>query len=325
MSPAQPVPTLPVQPPVTTLAGHWPVLSGARIRELASARRPHWRVTTPAGAFELWHSSLLQEPAELAARVLLGALLRQRGVPCPRTVAAAGGREFVLVDGRMWTLTESVTGAAFDDDSPDQLAAVAGTLAAYHRAVADVPVAYAEPDVLQQLRSRADALRPDRFWLGQVSDVLATMQPLSPLLPRLVMHGAAHRGSFLFRGDEVVCLFDIDSARPGPRVQDVAVALTDLVSPPPRSGSASRRPLDVFRAAGYLRAYAAVSPLTAAEQRALPVLVRARLLLEVLDALQRLRAGAGDEAAVLRAGAQVLWLANHHPDLARVVKVCGHG
>lgn len=315
---------LPVRPPVRALAGHWPLLDGTALRGLPASRSRHWRIPTAAGVFVLRHTRAVEEPAALAARLRLGALLHRRGLPWPRTVPGAGGREFAVVDGRMWTLTEAVAGTGFDDGSPAHLRAIARTLADYHRAVAEAPVAYAESEVVQQLQCRADQLPGDRFWQAQAAEVVLALRRLSPLLPRLVMHGGAGPGSFVFHGDDVACLRDADSARPGPRVQDLAVVLEDLLVPRSGSDPANRAGLDVFRAAGYLRGYGAVSPLTAAEQRALPLLMRARLLVEVSDAVDRSR---GDAAAatVVDARDRVRWLVSHHRDLARVARVCARG
>jgi homoserine kinase type II len=326
-SPPQPHPCEPelsVRPPVRALAGHWPLLDGTALRGLPASRSRHWRIPTPAGVFVLRHTRAVEEPSALAARLRLGALLHRRGLPWPRTVPGAGGREFAVVDGRMWTLTEAVAGTGFDDGSPAHLHAIARTLAEYHRAVADAPVAYAEPDVVQQLQGGTYQLPGDRFWQAQVAEVVVALRQLSPLLPRLVMHGGAGPDSFVFHGDAVACLRDADSARPGPRVQDLPVVLEDLRVPRSGSDRAYRAPLDVFRAAGYLRAYGAVSPLTAAEQRALPLLMRARLLVEVLDVADRSR-GESAAAAVRDARDRVRWLVGHHLDLARVARVCARG
>jgi homoserine kinase type II len=188
------------------------------VSALAGGRAEVMRATTSDGVFvfkpadEPAHLEL----AEVATKVLAGAGIRQAG-PL-RTTAGQ------LVGDSGYTAAEFLPGTIYLRPTRTQAMAVMRHLAAYHVALADVPVpaAVAEADTIWTRVTTADYLITelpdlvDRFGppasgqrvvaaaLGQIETSLAQIRSL----PRQLVHGDIGPDNVLMDGEEVVAIVD---------------------------------------------------------------------------------------------------------------------
>lgn len=311
--------------PLGRLAGLWPLGGWGVVEAVPAGKNEHLRLVAGDGTFYLRRSFRSKRRTELVAQLGLMRTLDGRGLPVPRAVPSRQGNDHEEVDGRFWVVTEAIDGAPFDDASPAHVAALGRTLARYHQLVSDLPADGGEPELVGGLRRSAGEPGLEPELRGRAERLAGALSAVLPDLPRCVVHGGARRGSLLFDGDEVVGVLDLDSAHPDVRVLDLAVAVHDVGKVYTRAGAADHKvALDLRRVAGLLDAYAGAGALTAAEARALPLLVEAKRLKRALGRIARACRGeplsVNDHAKIALERRRLRWLDAHG---GRLHEICG--
>lgn len=205
--------------------------------------------------------------------------LAQHGIPVPDPAPDADGDLLHTVCGKPAAVVNRLAGSSELAPGPAHCAAVGGMLARMHLAGRDfdrrqpnlrglawwnetVPVVlpYVEP-------AQAALLRSELAYQNHVADSAAYAA-----LPRGPVHADLFRDNVMFDGDRLSGFFDFYFAGVDTWLFDLAVCLNDWCVDLP-TGAA-----DAARSASFLRAYQAVRPLTAAERRLLPAMLRAGAL-----------------------------------------------
>jgi len=198
-------------------------------------------VATPGGdlVVQRLNPAVFPDPEAVTANIVL----LHRRLPCtgllPEPVRAADGRWLLHDESGAWRAWRRVPGAApVPGPTPAAVTAAARLLGRFHRSVAALdPAAFAETlpgfhDPARRLARLRDVVAADpcRRAAG-VTDELARAEEAAPLatlaadlttrVPRRVAHYDAKLDNVLFRGDEAVCLVDLDTVMPGAWFWDV--------------------------------------------------------------------------------------------------------
>jgi homoserine kinase type II len=165
--------------------------------------------------------------AEVAYEADLVDHLAARGVPTPRPVAAASGRPFADVGGKLVTLFPWIEGHHTEAPSPDETRAVGAALARVHLAGEDFPRRRESRYAPALILERARALAARGHLPVDVAAVLGEVIPALGDLPpsrRGVIHGDLFPDNVLFASSGAL-LLDFEQASDGTLVYDLAVAL----------------------------------------------------------------------------------------------------
>ena len=231
--------------------------------------------------------------------------LRAAGLPLVAPVPTKSGDDGVSTDEGFWELTPYVAGREHRHGDRHELASLARTLAAFHRAGARIRATANPPPPHQQFRlavpgTTVSARLDDPAVMGTALRTLlpaleesarAVARRMLELLDRIashfdgplysgidtyIVHGDLHPANLLFDDNGAVAgLFDLDWATPAPRVRDLADMVWFFAGAPSTDGqdiwalTAARR-VDKELACLLLREYDALLPLTPAEIAALP-------------------------------------------------------
>jgi len=307
--------------PLAELASLWPLGGWSSVSTVAQGKNEHLRVVAGDGVHYLRRSYRAKPSGELAGQLRLMRILCERGFPAPEVVPAANGADYVELFGRLWIATRGIAGTPFDDRSREHLWAMGRTLAHYHRVVADLPAAPAEPSVLAELRALGGERDLEPALRSRTAHIVGRLDGLLPHLPRVMVHGGARRGSFVFAGERVAGVLDFDSAHPDVRVLDLAVAIHDVGKVYTLPGSADHKvALDLDRATELLAAYSRDTPPTPPEFEALLLLLEAKRLKRGLGRRSRERNGEtlsdNDYAKIQLEDHRLAWLDEHRHALA---------
>lgn len=240
-------------------------------------------VETPAGRFVLTVFERLGFE-ELPYYLRLMQHLAQRGLPVPEPRTDANGELLHTLCGKPAAVVGRLPGRSNLAPDADHCRSVGQVLARMHLAGADFK--------LQQPNLRGLA-----WWTESVPVVRAHLTPAQrelieselafaqqlaasaafAVLPRGQVHGDLFRDNVMFDsiaggGDELTGLFDFYFAGTDTLLFDVAVSLNDWAI------DVDTGQLDDDRAAAFIRAYAQVRPLSSAEQRLLPAVMRGAAL-----------------------------------------------
>lgn len=310
--------------PLDELADLWPLGGWLELERVPGGKNEHLRLVAGDGVHYLRRSYRSKSREELVSQLALMRLLRSRGFPAPEIVPARTGADHAEIDGRLWVATRGVEGTPFDDGSPAHLRALGRTLGLYHQVVADQPAAAGEPILLAELRRRVGGGDLEPGLHARAARVVEQLTALLPDLPRVTVHGGARRSSLIFDGDQVVGVLDFDSAHPDVRVLDLAIAVHDVGKVYTRLGEADHKvALDLDRIARLLGAYGDEVRPTAAEVKALPLLLEAKRLKRGLGRRLRLVDGEvlseNDHAKIRLEDSRLAWLDEHRD---AVVAVC---
>jgi homoserine kinase type II len=205
--------------------------------------------------------------------------LAQHGIPVPDPAPDADGDLLHTVCGKPAAVVNRLAGSSELAPGPAHCAAVGGMLARMHLAgrtfdrrqpnlrglawwneTVPVVLPYVEP-------AQAALLRSELAYQNHVADSAAYAA-----LPRGPVHADLFRDNVMFDGDRLSGFFDFYFAGVDTWLFDLAVCLNDWCVDLP-TGAA-----DAQRSASFLEAYQAVRPLTAAERRLLPAMLRAGAL-----------------------------------------------
>ena len=205
--------------------------------------------------------------------------LAQRGLPVPGPHANASGAILHRVRGKPAALVDRLPGQHHLAPDAAHCASVGTLLARMHGAVADFAPSQPNLRGLEWWRSTLPQVLPhldaDRRHLATSElhyqeEVAASA--LYATLPRGAIHADLFRDNALFDGDRLVGVLDFYFAGVDALAFDIAVCLNDWCI-----DLATGR-LAVDRALALVDAYAALRPLTSAERRLLPALMRAAAL-----------------------------------------------
>jgi len=209
--------------------------------------------------------------------------LAGRGIPVPAPHADADGEILHRVGDKPAALVDRLPGSPCLAPDIAHCEAVGAMLARMHLAGLDYPRAQPHPRGLDWWLQTAPIVRPhlDAAQCALLDAELVFQQQVAAsdaarALPRGAIHGDLFRDNAMFRtapqGDLLTGFFDFYFAGSDALLFDIAVCLNDWCADP-----ASGR-LDEMRAAAFVRAYAAVRPLSGDEARLMPAMLRAAAL-----------------------------------------------
>ncbi len=209
--------------------------------------------------------------------------LAAKGIPVPAPQADAQGHLVQRVAGKPASVVTRLPGSHRLLPDAAHCAQVGAMLARMHLAGADFDLQQPHlrglawwtetvPVVLPHLDSRQAALLRDELEFQQH----LAASPTGQALPRGPIHADLFRDNVMFddtAGPDRLCgFFDFYFAGTDTFLFDIAVCLNDWCT------DAASGALDELRAAAFVDAYEGVRPLTGAERRALPALLRAAAL-----------------------------------------------
>jgi homoserine kinase type II len=213
--------------------------------------------------------------------------LAQRGIPVPEPQALPGsasadnpdGRLLHTVCGKPAAVVDKLRGHSELSPTPAHCAAVGEMLARMHLAGRDFPRNQPNlrglpwwnetvPVVLPHVdEAQAALLRSELAFQNHIAQGSAYAA-----LPRGPVHADLFRDNVMFEDGRLTGFFDFYFAGVDSWLFDIAVCLNDWCIDLPSGAN------DEARADAFLRAYAAVRPLAAAERRLLPAMLRAGAL-----------------------------------------------
>lgn len=215
-------------------------------------------------------------PERIVETLRLTSDLAERGVPCPRPLAAPGTGALVsMLRGKPAALVPFVEGVAVTAPRPEHLEALGRALAGLHLAGADLPFGRGgahRAETLCPLAERlAGAIRVAEPALARlmVAEAAAQAELAEGELPSGVLHADLFLDNVLFDGGappQVKALLDFHLAGRGPFLYDLAVVLDDAGW----GGGGVRGE----RARALLGSYRALRPLDPAEISLLPGYLR---------------------------------------------------
>lgn len=248
--------------------------------------------------------------------------LARRGLPVPEPHADASGQILHVVAGKPAALVDRLPGSHPASPTAVQCRAMGTLLARLHREAQDAPLSQPNPRGLAWCARTAAEIGPllEAAQRELLDAEVAFAQHLAASaahasLPRGPIHADLFRDNSMFDGDRVTGVFDFYFAGVDAWAYDMAVCLNDWCI-----DLASGR-LDEARAAAFVAGYESERPLTGAEQRLMPALLRTaalRFWISRLDDFLRPREASlltahdpGHFERVLRARRETPW----HPRL----------
>jgi len=225
-------------------------------------------------------------PRELDFYLALQDHLAARAIPCPRPLAAAGGRLWRPLAGKPAALFNCLPGACIEVATAAHCRALGTMLARLHLAGADFPAPLPNPcghDWRERTGRRlAPALPADERGRLLAELDFQAAQDYSEL-PRGIIHGDLFRDNVLWQNSgELSGVLDFYFAGADSLLFDLAVVANDWCA-------------EAGQLAALIAGYSALRPLTPGEEAAWPALRRAaalRFWLLRLDARQHPRPGA---------------------------------
>lgn len=213
-------------------------------------------------------------PEELPYYLELMAFLAQRGIPCPKPVADAGGGFVNSLNGKPAALVSRLKGAVLEHPQPQHCREVGTFLARLHLAGRDYPAVMPNPRGAQWRLDTARKVMPklsteDRALLA---DELVYQAGLAwNTLPQGVIHADLFRDNVLFDGDKLGGAVDFYYACNDALAYDLAIAVNDWCVN-------AEGALEANRTDALLSAYQQARPLLETEKQAWNGLLRAGAL-----------------------------------------------
>ncbi|MDE2624258.1 MAG: homoserine kinase [Betaproteobacteria bacterium] len=239
----------------------------------AGIENTNYFVTTAQGRFVLTLFEKLQ-PSELPYYLGLMDHLARRGVPCPRPITDQHGQFFSTLCGKPASLVTRLTGQSQMAPGLSHCSVFGDLVATLHREAADYPGSLPNPRGPSWWVATAARVRP--FLNAQQNAVLDEelafqSRHRSDNLPRGAIHADLFRDNVLFDGERVGGVIDFYFAGTDAWLYDLAIVVNDWCMTPQAT-------LDPLRAQALVEAYNARRPVTATEQAAWPVMLRAGAL-----------------------------------------------
>lgn len=269
------------------------------IKALGGTATPKWAINTATGQYVVRiRPDAFSETSQASFTHQALIQLADEGLPVPRPLANAAGKTLHDFEGSKIEVLEWIEGRIWRGDSRDALRNLGIFLAKFHQALekmasgsANLPLREDHPDALQPL---VDPLllrakdRPSSDPIQAINDLLQQGRreleiTLYRSLPRAVIHGDFHPGNVRFQGSEVSAVYDFDYLAIQARSRDIIDALMFFASTRPadfepdaiRSLTQPFTP-NLKASQAVLSGYQSISPLSADEWRALPLLLRSR-------------------------------------------------
>lgn len=231
----------------------------------------NYALKTTQGDFILTLYEKRVDPDDLPWFLGLMEHLARRGIDCPLPVAARDGAALRALCGRHAAVTTFLPGVWPRRVRAEHCGPVGAALAALHVAGRDYASSRANAlgpagwrPLFERARARADAVQP-----GLAAQLDRALTLILDDWPRDLPHGHIHADLFpdnvFFLAGRVSGLIDFYFAATDLLAYDVAICLNAWCFEPDFA-------FNVTKARALLRAYAAIRPLSAAEQAALPVL-----------------------------------------------------
>lgn len=191
-----------------------------------------------------------------------------RGLETPRVIRTITGALWWEVDGRAWRVLSWVDGHTVHKvDSPARARAAGQLVGRFHRAVADLDhtFAFARANVhdtagfvarLGERIARAPGGDDERAAQALGREILdeAAGLPVLGELPRRICHGDLKISNLVFRGDDAVCLIDLDTVGRQTLAYEMGDALRSWCNPAGEDVDQAAISRELYRAAlaGYL-------------------------------------------------------------------------
>lgn len=252
-----------------------------------------WLLESEKGSFLLKRRrASLREPSLVQGHHALVQHLRGAGFPAPALVRNTRGEPYLLQAGEIYELQKYVTGDPFDASEPAHLSAAACMLGSYHNAVRGfdhqalhrpqerygaVALARAVQGLLPAWRaSRIAELNRLVCELDEQVHELDARYLEFGRLPEVVIHGDYHGGNLIFQEGNVAAVVDYDLAHWAARAMEVAESIIAFCTDPGWELLHIVYPgaLDLEAVDRFVTAYQAVAPMSEAEVRALPDMIR---------------------------------------------------
>lgn len=233
---------------------------------------------TEAGRFILTLFERRIEEGDIPFFLALMAYLADAGLPVPRPIPDRAGAVLHRLRGRAAALIQFLPGVSVTEPGPAHAEAAGRALARLHRAAAGFPLRRANALGVAAARAAADRLGSwlDALEPGLAARVAASLARLEAHWPADLPAGIIHADLFpdnvLFLGTEVSGLIDFYFAATDLLAYDLAVLRAAWSFTP------DGRQLLAANDAALLAGYAAIRPLSAAEEQALPLLGEAACL-----------------------------------------------
>jgi homoserine kinase type II len=202
--------------------------------------------------------------------------LSHHGIPCPDVMVRHDGELIFDIhdDGhnKKGCIISCLPGRTLDELNPAQLRSSGRALAQLHLAGREFPDHRNNPTGTEWLADRIDDMMADveeRYGEGSAMllyDEMNFQQEQSFDLPAGVIHGDLFVDNILFEGDEVTGIIDFYYAHDAAYASDIAVSLN--------AQAVLLGKDDSERMQAFLEGYESLRPLSEAEQKALPVLLR---------------------------------------------------
>lgn len=283
------------------------VVQSARDLARGSRRSPKMIVRSERGAYLLKRRAAgRDDPVRVAFTHALIQHFRSRRFPVPALVRARDtGLHAVEVEGRTYELFEFVDGESYGGSLAETMHA-GKTLARFHKAAVDfhadtIPAIGTFHDagaVRNGLNSIPTNVSGHDSVVGREAQLLSIVQELHERyddaaqyanalgvrqMPARVSHGDWHPGNMLFRKGRVVAVLDLDSARLGPRVTDLANGMLQF-SVLRKTGDPADWPayFDEARMRRFVIGYQAIERLSNEELATLPHLMIESLVAEAV-------------------------------------------
>ena len=218
--------------------------------------------------------------------------LASRGISCPKPIARRDGGTLSDIAGKTGAIISFLNGESRTQTEPKHLASVGTALAELHRAGADFSFTRANAlgldgwlEMYVGLEGKFDSIHPGlETIMAEELDYLQAHWPAADTLPQGVIHADLFPDNVLFPGDAVSGIIDFYFACTDALAYDLAVTLNAWCFE--RNGS-----FHVDKAKALMKAYQQARPLTAAEIKAFPILLRGAtvrfLLTRVYDKIHR--------------------------------------
>jgi homoserine kinase type II len=239
----------------------------------AGIENTNYFVTTDQGRFVLTLFEKLQ-PAELPYYLNLMDHLAQRGIPCPRPIPNQQGQFFGMLCGKPASLVTRLSGQSQMAPTTIHCRIFGDQVARLHQAAADYPVDAPNPRGPSWWLATAARVRP--FLDAAQNDLLTRELAFQTAhrfdaLPRGAIHADLFRDNVLFDDARVGGVIDFYFAGTDAWLYDLAIVVNDWCM-------TQEAVLDPLRVEALVGAYRARRAVSAVEQAAWPVMLRAGAL-----------------------------------------------